>query len=88
MCIDSRHITSDILSYLSVPSHQPQPAGILKLNCWVLGDEMRRVFPVEIAETESVGILKDAIKQKKPVSFQHVDADAIEIWKVCIATVS
>ena len=36
----------------------------LCLNCWVIGDEAGRVFPVNIAGTESVGTLKKAIKEK------------------------
>jgi len=35
------------------------------LNCFVLGDDEERVFPVEIARGKNVGILKDEIKKKK-----------------------
>ncbi len=31
------------------------------LNCFVLGDDEKRVFPVEIAKDKNVGILKDEI---------------------------
>ena len=56
----------------------------LSLNCWVFGDEVpvNRIFPVEIADTENVSILKDAIKAQKPVAFQHVPADALDLWQV------
>jgi len=55
-----------------------------ELNCWVLGDQTGRVFPVEIAGTGSVGTLKKAIKAEKSVEFQHVDANTIELWKVSV----
>ena len=39
-------------------------SGQLYLNCWVIGDKAGRVFPVNIAGTESVGTLKKAIKEE------------------------
>ena len=38
------------------------------LNCFVLGDDEERVFPIEIAKDKNVGILKDLIKEKKAIS--------------------
>jgi hypothetical protein len=63
------------------PAHLPS-VPTLEHNCFVHGDDPRNVFPVKIASTESVGTLKDAIKDKKKHVFQHVDADALEIYKV------
>lgn len=37
---------------------------LLQLNCWVLGDDPNRIFPVEIAGTKTVGSLKKAIKDE------------------------
>ncbi|KAF8326121.1 uncharacterized protein EI90DRAFT_2820492, partial [Cantharellus anzutake] len=54
------------------------------LNCWVLGDDASRVFPVEISNAKPVGALKEAIKDKKKVTLQHVDADALTLWNVSI----
>jgi hypothetical protein len=54
----------------------------LELNCLVLGDDPSHVFPVKIASTESVGTLKEAIKDKKKHAFQHVDADTLDIFRV------
>ena len=34
------------------------------LNCFVLGDDEERVFPVKILRNDNVGILKDEIKKK------------------------
>src|SRR6266702_4571868 len=58
---------------------------LLKLNCLILGDDpRRRIFPVKIEETESVGDLKDAIKEKKKHTFNNVDADTLDLWSVFI----
>ena len=57
---------------------------ILELNILVLGDNHSHVFPVKIAATESVGTLKDAIKDKKKHMFEHVDADSLDIFMVSL----
>ena len=54
----------------------------LKLNCIVLGDNPRRIFPVNIERTEIVGDLKEVIKDKKRPEFDHVATDRLELWKV------
>ena len=56
----------------------------LDLNCIVFGDDPSHIFPVKIANTESVGALKDAIKEKKKPIFNHVPADALDIFRVSI----
>ena len=56
----------------------------LCLNCWVFGEKASRVFPVEIIDAKNVGHLKDAIKEKKPVAFHHVDTDGIDLWQVSL----
>jgi len=53
------------------------------LNCFVLGDDEERVFPVEIARGKNVGILKDEIKKKKAHLLSDIDASDLDIWKVC-----
>ena len=40
------------------------------------------MFPVKIALEESVGALKDAIKEKKKQRLREIDADALDLWKV------
>ena len=55
---------------------------VLELNCWILGDEPRRVFPVKIANSVTVGHLKEAIKDKKKQTFTGIDADLLDLWKV------
>jgi hypothetical protein len=37
-------------------------SSTLKLSCWLVGDDAAQVFPVKIANTESVGNLKEVIK--------------------------
>jgi len=55
------------------------------LNCFVLGDDEERVFPVEIPKEKNVGILKDEIKKKKAphLDLDHVAASDLDLWKVC-----
>jgi hypothetical protein len=56
----------------------------LELNCWVLspGDDLGRIFPVEITNNKTVGALKEVIKDKKKHSFQDADPDSLDLWKV------
>ena len=56
----------------------------LELNCLVFGDDLNSVFTVEIQDSKNVSILKDAIKEKKSITFQHVEANTIELWKVIL----
>jgi hypothetical protein len=56
----------------------------MTLNCWVRGHEIGRIFPVEISSTKTVGALKDAIKNKKPVDFRDMDPDALTLHKVSL----
>ncbi|KAI9435242.1 hypothetical protein BJY52DRAFT_1197709 [Lactarius psammicola] len=53
----------------------------LKLNCLVLGGDRNHIFPLKIPGTETVGALRDAIKDKKKNAFHHVDADTIILWR-------
>jgi len=55
---------------------------ILELNALVFGDNQSQVFPVKIAATESVGTLKNLIKDKKKAAFDHIPADTLDIFKV------
>ena len=59
-------------------------AATLQLNCLVFGDDITQVFPIKIANTESVGTLKDAIKDKKKPVLDHVTADSLALWKVSV----
>jgi hypothetical protein len=56
-------------------------AATLQLNCWVFSDNDSQVFPIKICNTESVSILKKAIRNEK-VALQHINADSLTLWKV------
>jgi hypothetical protein len=59
-------------------------SGTLDLNCLVLGHDASHVFSIEIGESKTIGALRKAIKDEKEHAFQHVDADALLLWKVSI----
>jgi hypothetical protein len=52
-------------------------ASSIHLNCWVEGDYSEHVFPVKIDGTETVGTLKEVIREKK-----KRDTDSLELFKV------
>jgi hypothetical protein len=56
----------------------------LNLNCWVLGEDSTRIFPVEIDDDKNVGGLKDAIKEKMKPAFDHITANSLDVWNVSI----
>ena len=53
------------------------------LNCFVLGDDEGRVFPVKIPRTDNVGILKKLIKEENAPHLDRVAAKDLDLWKVC-----
>jgi Crinkler effector protein N-terminal domain len=57
-------------------------AETLVLNCWVLGIGQKNVFTVKVTKSDVVDSLKDAIKDKKTQTFQHIEADWLELKKV------
>jgi len=56
---------------------------VITLFCSVHGESRRDVFSVEIGN-KPISDLKDAIKEKKPNDFVHIDADKLTLWKVSI----
>jgi hypothetical protein len=58
-------------------------SDMLNLNCWLLGDDPRRVFSVDIAKAKTVDALKKAIKKEKEPEFDDYVADRLDLWKVC-----
>ena len=56
----------------------------LRLNCWVLGDDSTRIFPVEIDRDLNVGELKKAIKEEMKPAFDNITANSLDVWKVSI----
>jgi hypothetical protein len=59
-------------------------SDMLNLNCWLLGDDTQRIFPVEIAKTSTVGALKKAIIQdpSNGGDFDGIGAKYLDLWKV------
>ena len=55
---------------------------MLALNCLVLGETQQHIFTVKIDAAESVGTLKEFIKEEKKPVLDHIPADAIMLWKV------
>ena len=78
---DSLLFNDSIFQILSIHSS----AMMLLLHCYLLGDDPDEIFPVEIEETETVGILKDLIKKKKFPQFIQIIASNLKIWRVDLA---
>ena len=57
---------------------------LLRLNCWVLGEDSARIFTVEIDRNKDVGALKKAIKEEKKRAFHDITTDSLQVWKVSI----
>ena len=57
-------------------------SDILTLNCLVLGEPAANIFEVKIQKSQTVSALREAIRDKKIHSFQHVDANKLILWKV------
>ena len=54
-----------------------------KLFCWVL-TKSKTPFSVTIEHDQAVDELKDAIKEKKPATFDGIDADDLLLWRVSV----
>ena len=54
---------------------------MLQLNCWIVGDQASQIFPVKIPNTESIGTLKEAIKDKNQQVFHGINAHTLALWK-------
>ena len=61
----------------------PSPT-VLSLNCLVLGDDLEKIFTVEIQETKNVSILKKVIKEENAHRFANVDASDLCLFHVSI----
>ena len=53
----------------------------ITLNCWVRGQEIHRIFPVNISPAQTTGALKNVIKNNKP-DLGDIAADALDLYKV------
>ena len=67
---------------------QPDPAQLLSINCFVVGNPSRNVFTVKILKTDNVSILKDLIKEKQSRRLDHVDASDLILSQVSLPVVN
>ncbi|KAI6023507.1 hypothetical protein PISMIDRAFT_275910, partial [Pisolithus microcarpus 441] len=63
------------------PSTFTAPQATISINCLVVGDTRNHIFTVDLAGTQKVSHLKDAIKEKKKPYFDNVPADHLEIFR-------
>ena len=55
---------------------------MLALNCWILGEDPGQGFCVRIASSKTVALLRNAIKEENPHTFDGIDANELRLWKV------
>ena len=71
------------MTHRGIVTHSaPSADHAITLQCWVIGNDPSRVFPVEIAKTKTIGALKKAIKDEKKPEFDQLVADILVLWKV------
>ena len=58
----------------------------LQLNCLLLDAHAtaNNIFPVDIPDTNSVDMLKEAIREERKLSYPHLAANTLRLWKVSI----
>jgi hypothetical protein len=61
------------------------PTQLLSLNCLVVGDDLKKVFTVEVEKTKNVSILKKLIKEEKAPHLDHVAASDLDLWNISLA---
>ena len=69
---------------ITAPRHSFCMAGIISLNCSILGPDVDNAFPVEIPRGKTVGALKGAIKRENAPKLDHIAAHELDVWKVGI----
>ncbi|KAK2464093.1 hypothetical protein APHAL10511_003880 [Amanita phalloides] len=69
---------------VKAPGQVATPEQLLSLNCFVLGDDPKESFTVEIAKNKNVNVLKKMIKEEKRSLFDHVDASKLDLFKVSL----
>jgi len=61
------------------------PAQLLSLNCFVLGDKPNEMFTVKVPKTDNVSILKKMIKEEKSPDLDHISASKLILTQVSLA---
>ena len=54
----------------------------ITLFCFVYGDPHAEPFPVKIDRDETIGVLKNVIKDNQKPAFDHLPANHLRLWKV------
>ena len=57
----------------------------IRLWCWVYRDDVNSLFPVNIPKNNTVGDLKDIIRDKGFIRFRDVEAQMLSLYKVSLA---
>lgn len=57
-------------------------SNTFELNCWMVGDDPKHIFSIEIPGFETVYSLKTVIKEKMTSEFDDVDTNYFDLWKV------
>jgi hypothetical protein len=70
-------------SILIAVSSGPQT---VRLTCLVLGEPSGDRFHINIAQSETVGRLKDLIKEKQRPAFDAIPANRLKLWNVSCLT--
>ncbi|KAG2063223.1 hypothetical protein BDR04DRAFT_1038842 [Suillus decipiens] len=52
------------------------------LNCIVFGDDPDSIFSVEIAQTQTISNLREAIKDVAQPHLNHVPAHHLKLWQI------
>ncbi|KAH8927925.1 hypothetical protein BT69DRAFT_1197540, partial [Atractiella rhizophila] len=54
------------------------------LNCWIRGSPADQISSIKISSTDTVSLLKKAIRNDNPVAFQDVDPETLVLYKVTL----
>ena len=60
----------------------------VNLNCWIVGEYTRRIFPVTISNDQNVADLQGVIKEKRLSAMPKIDELDLMLWKVRSSTIS
>jgi hypothetical protein len=80
-CATARSATDIYYLQLSCELHIVM-SNILELNCWLIGDEPRSIFPVKLASSKTVGYMRAAILPKMENLCSDNVAKSLMLWKV------
>ena len=56
----------------------------IRLWCWVYRDDVNSLFPVNIPKNNTVGDLKDSIREKRFIRFRDVEAQMLRLYSTII----